>query len=293
MKKTLRQSATITGVGLHTGLPVTLTLRPAPPHTGIIFQRTDLNHFEIEATRQHVARVSYATTLMRKGVLISTVEHLLSALHALCVTDVYVELNAMEVPILDGSADPFVRMIDEAGLTEIGSSLEPLRIVKPIEIRQGSKFAAVYPGERLRITYEIDFPHPMIGKQSLDIEITFNSYRRGIAPARTFGFYHEIQDLMQNGLVRGGSFDNAIVLDHQGVMNPDPWLRYPDEFVRHKILDLIGDLSLVGRPILGHIVISRGGHALHAALTSAIHREHQPAKITPTAELRACSSPAW
>lgn len=288
MKQTLRRSVSLTGIGLHTGVSVTLTLRPAAPRTGIIFQRTDLNHFEIAATRQHVARVSYATTLMRKGVLISTVEHLLSALYALEVTDIIVELNAMEVPILDGSADPFVRMIDQAGLRPIDYPCDYLRITKPIEIQQGNKFIAAYPDDGLRVTYEIDFSHPLIGRQRLEMEITPGTFRRAIAPARTFGFYDEIQELIRSGLIRGGSLDNAIVLDKTGLMNPSGGLRFPDEFVRHKILDLIGDICLVGCPLLGHLVVTRGGHALHAALASRILKQSQTVELIKPLPLRTC-----
>lgn len=281
MKKTLRQSISLTGIGLHTGVSVNLTLRPASPRTGIVFHRTDLNHFAIEATRPHVARVSYATTLMRKGVLISTVEHLLSALYALDVTDVIVELDAMEVPIFDGSAQPFIDMMDKAGLKDVAYPAECICILKPIEIQHDQKFIAAYPDDCLRITYEIDFPHPVIGRQSLEVKVTPATYRECIAPARTFGFYDEIQELIRAGLIRGGSLDNAIVLDKDGIMNHAVGLRFPDEFVRHKILDLIGDMCLVGRPILGHLVVRRGGHAMHAALASSLLKYSDSVAIVP------------
>jgi UDP-3-O-[3-hydroxymyristoyl] N-acetylglucosamine deacetylase len=270
MQTTIKKAVKISGQGLHTGGRVHLALRPAPAHSGIRFRRTDLNDFEIEATKRYIAKVSYATTLMKRGVMIATVEHLLSALYGLGVHNVIVELDAMEIPIMDGSAAAFVGLIREAGIVTLEEPAEYLRIIKPIEIRQGAKFIAAYPDHEFRISYEIDFPHPLIGNQCLNMAITSESYRRQIAPARTFGFYDEIQQLMKSGLIRGGSFDNAIVLDRDGIMNEDPRLRYTDEFVRHKILDLIGDISLVGKRILGHLHAVRGGHALHAALAGAL-----------------------
>lgn len=257
---------------MHSGAPVTLRILPAPSGTGIVFRRTDLDGFEIEASGRNVARVSYATSLMKKGVLISTTEHLLSAFIGAGIDNAIVELDNLELPILDGSARPFVEMIQKAGIRRQRKVRTYLRIVREIELREGDKFIAVYPADVYSVSYSINFPHPQIGRQSFCVQLTNGSYMREIAPARTFGFLHEADAMRQQGLIRGASTENAIVLDRKEVLNPP--LRFRDEFVRHKVLDLIGDLALIGKQIRGSVVADRAGHAMHTALVSRILRDN-------------------
>ena len=270
-EQTIRAAVTCTGVGLHSGAPVTLNLLPAPAGTGIVFRRTDLDGFPVEASGRNVARVSYATSLMKKGVLISTTEHLLSAFIGVGIDNAIVELDNLELPILDGSARPFVEMIQKAGIRKQRKARTYLRIVRDLELREGDKFIAVYPADVYSVSYSINFPHPLIGKQSFGVRLTNGSYLKEIAPARTFGFLHEADAMRQQGLIRGDSTDNAIVLNQTDVLNPP--LRFVDEFVRHKVLDLIGDLALLGKQILGSVVADRAGHAMHTALVSRILRD--------------------
>jgi len=236
-----------------------------------VFRRTDLDGFEIEASGRNVARVSYATSLMKKGVLISTTEHLLSAFIGVGIDNAIVELDNLELPILDGSARPFVEMIQRAGIRRQRRVRTYLRIVREIELREGDKFIAVYPADTYSVSYSINFPHPQIGRQTFCVPLTNGSYVREIAPARTFGFLHEAEAMRQQGLIRGASMGNAVVLDRKEVLNPP--LRFRDEFVRHKVLDLIGDLALIGKQILGSVVADRAGHAMHTALVSRILRD--------------------
>ncbi len=270
-EQTIRVPVHCTGVGLHSGAPVSLRILPAAAGTGIVFHRTDLESFPVEASGRNVARVSYATSLMKRGVLISTTEHLLSAFIGVGIDNAIVELDNLELPILDGSAQPFVEMIQRAGIRKQRRSRTYLRIVRDIELREGDKFIAVYPGETYSVSYSINFPHPLIGKQSFGVRLTNGSYLKEIAPARTFGFLHEAEAMRQQGLIRGASTENAIVLDRNEVLNPP--LRFADEFVRHKVLDLIGDLALIGKQILGSVVADRAGHAMHTALVSRILRD--------------------
>ncbi len=269
-QRTLRDRIQLQGIGLHTGYPVQVTLVPAPANTGIVFRRTDLRNFEIEATRAHVARVSYATTLMKKGVMISTVEHLLSALYGLGVDNLHIDLDSMEVPIMDGSGSLFMEAIQKAGIVDQGEERRYLLIQEPIEVRHGDKFAGVYPNLVPKATYMIDFEHAAIGRQEIELELTPALYRREIGTARTFGFVADVEYLKKCGLIRGGSLENAVVLDESGIVNDH--LRFPDEFVRHKLLDLLGDISLVGYPIIGHLFASKAGHAIHTALADQIAR---------------------
>ncbi len=247
-----------------------MRLLPAPPGSGVVFRRTDLENFEIPATGRNVAKVSYATSLMRKGVLISTTEHLLSALTGLSIDNVIVELDNLELPILDGSALPYLRAIEHAGLKQQRRRREYLRILKPIEIRDGNKFLGVYPGDGYSISYSIDFPAP-IGRQELSIDLADGSYGEALAPARTFGFREDEQKLRDMGLIRGVSDANAIIVANGAVANGA--LRFPDEFVRHKVLDLIGDLALAGHQILGRVTAERAGHAMHTALVARLLRD--------------------
>jgi UDP-3-O-[3-hydroxymyristoyl] N-acetylglucosamine deacetylase len=261
-QRTLRKEITFEGIGLHTGYPVRLVLVPAPPEVGIRFRRTDLKNFEIEAFRAHVAKVSYATTLMKKGVMISTVEHILSTLYGLGIDNLYLDINSMEVPIMDGSCSMFVEEIQKAGVVEQDALRKYMVIEKPIEVRQDDKIP--------RATYIIHFEHSAIGSQKIQMELTPESYCCELARARTFGFVSDIEYLKSLGLIRGGSLENAVVLDPSGIVNNH--LRFPDEFVRHKLLDLLGDISLTGHPIIGHLYAERAGHAIHTALAAQIAR---------------------
>ena len=259
------------GIGLHSGTPVQVRIAPAPAGTGIVFRRTDLDGFEVEATGRNVARVSYATSLMKKGVLISTTEHLLSAFIGTGIDNAIVELDNLELPILDGSARPFVELIHRAGIRRQRRARTYLRIRRELELREGDKFIAVYPSDSYSVSYSINFPHPLIGRETFSVELSDGKYLRDIAPARTFGSRQDEKVLRQMGLIRGASRENCIVLTRDGLENPP--LRFADEFVRHKVLDLIGDLALIGKRILGSVVADRAGHAMHTALVSRILRD--------------------
>lgn len=281
---TIASSASMSGIGLHTGVKVTLRLTPAPTNTGIIFKRTDLDGFPIEAIARNVARVSYATSLMKKGVLISTTEHLLSALAASKIDNVYAEIDNLELPIADGSALPFLKLIQQAGVRRQRATRNFARILKPVEVVDGAKRIAVFPSNNLRITYRIAFSHPLIGEQSLDFEPDSGNYETEIAPARTFGFFEEVEMLRKSGLVRGGSLENAVVLTREGILNPEG-LRFPDEFCRHKVLDVLGDFALLGHPMVGHVLAERAGHAMHIALLSRLLRDKSTWTLANSSEL--------
>jgi UDP-3-O-[3-hydroxymyristoyl] N-acetylglucosamine deacetylase len=248
-----------------------MRILPAPPGTGIVFRRTDLDGFEIEAVSRNVARVSYATSLMKKGVLISTTEHLLSAFIGVGIDNAVVELDNLELPILDGSALPFVELIQKAGIRRQRRPRKYLKILREVEMREGNKFISVHPAESYSVSYSINFPHPLIGKETFQVELSNGSYLRHIAPARTFGSRDDEKAMRNMGLIRGASRENCIVLTRDGIENGP--LRFPDEFVRHKILDLVGDLALLGKPVLGRIEADRAGHAMHTALVSRILRD--------------------
>jgi UDP-3-O-[3-hydroxymyristoyl] N-acetylglucosamine deacetylase len=255
-------------VGLHSGFNVTLRLVPAPVNSGIRFRRPDLNDFEIEALRCHVAKVNYATTLMKQGVMISTVEHLMSAIYGLGIDNLYVYVDSLEIPILDGSSLPYVNAMLEVGLKEQDQPREYLQVLQPFSWSEQGKSVSVEPYDGFRITCTIDFSHPLIGVQTLDLSVNPETYRREVCFARTFGFLREVEMLLKNNLIRGASYGNAIVLSDEGVANGT--LRQPDEFVRHKILDLIGDVGLLGRPLQGHLKASRSGHAAHATFVDKL-----------------------
>jgi len=268
---TLRSPVETSGVGLHTAVPVNVRLMPAPPDTGYVFRRTDLGGFEIPATVESVAHCSYATTLMRTGVMLSTVEHLLSALRGLGVDNVYIEVDNLEIPILDGSAEVFAEMIEKAGIIEQPLARRALLVRERVSFEQNNRRISVEPGDHYQIDCLIDFPHPMIGVQKFSLHLDDGAFSREIAAARTFGFTDEIEALQRANLIRGGSLDNAIVLTPEGMLNKTG-LRFRDEFVRHKILDIIGDLALLGMPILGKVVAERSGHIMHAGLMSKLLR---------------------
>ncbi|WP_263366837.1 UDP-3-O-acyl-N-acetylglucosamine deacetylase [Edaphobacter bradus] len=266
-ERTIRSAVEFSGVGLHSGAPVSMRLVPAPAGSGIVFRRIDLDNFEIPATGRNVAKVSYATSLMRGSVLISTTEHLLSALIGTGIDNVIVEINNLEVPILDGSALPYVRAFESIGVKQQRRKREYMRILKEVEVRDGGKFIGVYPGRGYQIDYTIEFPAP-IGHERFTGDLATGDYEKLIAPARTFGFKEDEAMLRDMGLIRGVSNESAIILTRKGVENGP--LRFRDEFVRHKVLDLIGDLALAGRRIEGHVVAERAGHAMHTALVQRL-----------------------
>lgn len=276
---TIGENFSVNGFGLHSNSAVSAQVKPAPAYTGYVFRRSDLNDFEIPASPQYVTHVSYATTLMKSGVMISTVEHLLSALLGCGVDNAIIEVDSLEVPILDGSGKPWADLIERAGLVELEAPRAYLRVLKRVEVSEKNRVMSIEPADEFRITCEIDFDHPLVGLQRREIGFSNGSYAREIAPARTFGFVEEIEMLRQNGLARGGSLENAIALTRDGMLNPEP-LRFEDEFVRHKILDIIGDLALAGMPILGHVRAARSGHGLHTMLLSTLLRDREAWEVT-------------
>lgn len=259
-------------MGLHSGVPVRIRILPAPPSTGIVFVRTDLDGFTIPASWRHVQKVSYATSLMRQGVLISTTEHLLSVFYSMSVDNAFVEIDNLEVPILDGSGQPFVELIRSAGIKHSRKIRRYFRIRRPVSVESGDKKITILPADRFLLTCDVFFPHPLVGRQVLDIEVTPERYAAEIAPARTFGFEYELDQMRNMGLIRGASLENAVCFDRNSVLNPGG-LRYADECCRHKALDLIGDLALIGKPLLGHVIAEKAGHAMHFALVNRIMQD--------------------
>ena len=290
---TLAASVETKGVGLHTAVPVQVRLMPAPPDTGYVFRRTDLGGFEIPANVESVAHCSYATTLMRTGVMLSTVEHLLSALRGCGVDNAYVEVDNLEVPIMDGSAEAFAEMIENAGVTEQPLARRALMVRQTVSVEAGNRRIKIEPADAYEIDCTIDFPHPLIGVQRRSLTLDNGSFARDIASARTFGFIDEVEALRRANLIRGGSLENAIVLTKHGMLN-ETGLRFPDEFVRHKILDIIGDLAVLGMALLGRVKAERSGHLLHAALMSSLLRNRAAWEIVdlPVQKEVTASSPA-
>lgn len=268
-QETLSKSIKTRGIGLHTGVDVNLTLKPAPPNTGYVFIRTDLDDFEIPASVEYISHCSYATTLLRKGVVLSTCEHILSALLGSGVDNCFIELDSIEVPILDGSSEAFVHLIEKAGIEKQNSPKRFFKVKKRVEFEQDGRKMSVEPSEKFEIECLIDFPHPFINKQAFTFVLGNGSFGKEIAAARTFGFATEIEMLRKANLAQGGSLENAIVLTDDGMLNENP-LRFKDEFVRHKILDIIGDLALLGMPMLGKITAEKSGHSIHASLVSKL-----------------------
>jgi len=266
---TVQRATEASGVGLHSGVPVSIRILPAPVSTGIVFLRTDLDNFAIPASWRNVARVSYATSLMRQGVLISTTEHLLSVFYSMGIDNAYVEIDNLEVPILDGSGMPFVNLIENAGIRHYRRKRRYLRIRRPVTVEDRGKRISILPEDAFRLTCDIQFDHPMVGRQSLEMEVTPERYAAEIAPARTFGFEYELDQMRNMGLIRGATLENAVCFDRASVLNGEG-LRFVDECCRHKALDLIGDLALIGKPLLGHVIAERAGHAMHAALVARI-----------------------
>lgn len=266
---TVQRPVGASGIGLHSGVPVSIRILPAPVSTGIVFLRTDLDNFAIPASWRHVARVSYATSLMRQGVLISTTEHLLSVFYSMGIDNAFVEIDNLEVPILDGSGAPFVDLILQAGIRVYRKKRKYLRIRRPVTVEDRGKRISIIPHGTFRLTCDISFNHPLVNRQALEMEVTPAQYATQIAPARTFGFEYELAQMRDMGLIRGASLANAVCFDREKVLNPDG-LRFPDECCRHKALDLIGDLALIGRPLMGHVIAERAGHAMHAALVARL-----------------------
>ncbi len=266
---TISQKIEISGIGLHTGVEVNLALKPAPENTGYIFVRTDLDDFEIPASVEYISHCSYATTLLRKGVLLSTCEHLLAALRGEGVDNCFIELDNIEIPIMDGSSENFIDLIEKSGIVRQNAPRRFLKVKKKVEFEQGDRKMSVEPSDNYEIECAIDFAHPLINRQTFNFTLDDKSFGREIASARTFGFTREIEMLRKANLALGGSLENAIVLSDDGMLNENP-LRFTDEFVRHKILDIIGDFALLGMPILGKIKAEKSGHSVHASLMSKL-----------------------
>ena len=294
LQRTLRRSVSCTGIGLHSGKKVRLRLKPARVNHGIRFKRLDLDGLEVSATAERVAGMNYATGLAQDAASVGTVEHLLAALVGLGIDNVSVELNQAEVPIMDGSAASFVYLVHEAGIKSLTAPRRFLKVIRPIALSRGDKRIAVYPSDHFKVTYSISFDHPLLRHQSRTQRVTEDSFIEEIAPARTFGFLNEVEQLRKKGLALGGSLDNAIVLGETGVLNNS--LRFEDEFVRHKILDVIGDLALIGHPIIGHVVAHRGGHRLHASFSQKILEDSDAWRLVesvldPAEEMQPAATP--
>ena len=292
-QRTLKHIIRATGVGLHTGEKVYMTLRPAAANTGIVFRRIDLvQPIEIKADPYHVGDTRLASCLEQDGVRVSTVEHLMSALAGLGIDNLYVDLSSGEVPIMDGSAGPFVFLLQSAGIEEQPVAKQFIRILRPVEVSAGDKSARFAPHHGFKIEFSIDFDHPVFenSAKSVCVDFATTSYVREVSRARTFGFMHEVEWMRGQGLALGGSLDNAIVLDEYRVLNNDG-LRYDDEFVKHKVLDAIGDLYLLGHPVIGMFAAHKSGHALNNALLRRL-LEQQAAWEYVTFD-RAEDAPAW
>ena len=267
-------------------MDVTMTLGPASAGSGIVFVRKDLDGFEIPADWRSVAKVSYATSLMRQGVLLSTTEHLLSTFYALGIDNVRVEIDNLEIPIVDGSAKRFVEMIDEVGVKRQRRPRRYLRMTRTVDAVEGQKRIRVEPADRFELLCETHFGHELVGSQSLEMVVEPESYAREIAAARTFGFERDLAQMRDMGLIRGASLENAVCFGDEGVLNPGG-LRFPDEPCRHKALDLIGDLALLGRPLLGRVEAHLAGHALHTALVRTIHADPTCYEVVTAEQLNA------
>ena len=288
-QRTLRRHISCVGIGLHSGNKVNLTLKPAPADFGIRFRRADLGGHEIAATVQHLGGIQLATGLARNEVSVETVEHLLAALTSTGIDNVLVELNSPEVRIMDGSAAPFIYLIHEAGVKRLQARRKYLKIVRPIAISRGDKRIALYPSDHFKVTYSVSYDHPLLRHQSRTIRVTEHSFIEEIAPARTFTFLKDVEMMRQNGLALGGSLENAIVLGETGILNNA--LRFEDEFVRHKILDAIGDLALVGYPVIGHLVAHRAGHALHTEFATKVLEAAHAWRLVEAAGEHAADAP--
>jgi len=268
IQRTLQRSVKCTGIGLHSGRPVAMAIRPAPADHGIVFLRADDGGRRVHARVENVLQTRFATTLSENGASVSTTEHILSALYALEIDNALIEVDGAEVPILDGSAAPFLLMLHEAGVQDLPALRRVLVIEEPVSVREDGRSVSIEPAEQLDVTYTIDFRHPVVPPQVFHGALDLRTFVEEIAPARTFCFLKDVEALRRQGLALGGSLDNAVVVGEHGVLNEA--LRFPDEFVRHKVLDLIGDLALAGMSIIGHVRAERAGHWLHTRLVKEI-----------------------
>jgi len=267
---TIAHPLQITGIGLHTGKPITMNLRSAEAGTGIVFHRTEGDRcVSIEALSCNVVDTRLATVLGKSGLTISTVEHFLAALFAVGIDNLHVDIDGPEVPVMDGSAAPFIELLNEAGFRKLPRGRKYLAVRKPMTLIDGEKRVTLIPSRFFRVSFDIAFDHPSIALQQRSVKVTRDTFSKEIAPARTFGFLRDVEYLKANGLALGGSLDNAVVIDDGGILNPEG-LRFSDEFVRHKILDCIGDFSLVGYPILGHIKAFKAGHDINHKMVEHI-----------------------
>lgn len=270
VQQTLANAVSCAGVGLHSGQPVTLTLRPAPPNTGVVFvNRNDKNGASLSASIEHLVPTELCTAISGNGFQVKTIEHVLAALAGLDIDNVYVEVDAGEAPVMDGSSAHFVRLIRSAGITPQNRRQPYLKITRPLEVVDGTRRVRIEPSSTTKITYSIHYNHPLIQTQTYVYEHSAHAFEREIADARTFGFLQEVEALWARGLGQGGNLDNTIVLSQDGILN-ESGLRFANEFVRHKILDLIGDFSLLGVPFIGHLIADRSGHATHTRLVQQI-----------------------
>jgi UDP-3-O-[3-hydroxymyristoyl] N-acetylglucosamine deacetylase len=291
-QRTLKSLVSASGVGLHTGQKVRITLRPAPIDTGVVFRRLDLAApVDIPARAELVGEARLASTLVQGNVKVHTVEHLMSAFGGMGIDNAYVDLDADELPIMDGSASPFVLLLQQAGIEEQAAPKKFLRVTRHVEVKDGDKWARLEPYEGFRLSFSIEFRHPVIERttQAVTVDFADTSYLKEIARARTFGFMHEVEDLRDSGLALGGGLDNAVVLDEYRVLNSEG-LRFADEFIRHKLLDAMGDLYLLGRPLIGAFAAHKSGHALNNRLLRAALAD--PGALQPVVFERAEEAPA-
>jgi len=290
-QKTIRKEVSCSGIGLHSGKEVSLRFKPAAANTGIIFKRTDLKNFVVRPLVKFLSKTSYATSIRRGNVSIETVEHLLATLYVLGIDNLIVELNSPEVPIMDGSAAPFIYLLHEAGIRSLNSYRRVIKIKKPIKIEYKDKSITLSPSANFRVTYTIEFDHPLIRRQKISLSIRPGAFAEEIAPARTFGFLKEVEKIRKNGFAKGGSLDNAIIIGESTILNKS--LRFENEFVRHKALDAIGDLSFLRHQVIGHLVAIKGGHSLHIELVKRILAEREcwefvrPPSLVPAPALKA------
>jgi UDP-3-O-[3-hydroxymyristoyl] N-acetylglucosamine deacetylase len=302
-QRTLKSPVSASGVGLHTGKKVRITLRPAPVDAGIVFRRVDLpNSVDLPALAEMVGETRLSSCLVKGEAKVYTVEHLMSALGGLGIDNAYIDIDAEEVPIMDGSAAPFVLLVQQAGLAEQAAPKKFIRVLRRVEVQDGDKWARFEPYEGYRLAFSIDFNHPVIDRSTQSVAIDFGqtSYLKEISRARTFGFMQDVENLRENGLALGGGLDNAVVLDEYRVLNADG-LRFADEFIRHKLLDAVGDLYLLGRPLLGAFSAHKSGHALNNRLLRALLADattyetvvFERAEETPAAVARLASQPAF
>ncbi len=283
-QRTIKKAVKTSGIGLHSGKKVNLEFHPAPENTGIVFRRVDKDYLSIKADVSYVSKLVHATNLTKDGVSIATTEHLLATLTGLGIDNVYVDIDAEETPIMDGSASAFVYLLKEAGIKKQRAEKKFIRIKKPKHFLKGDRRISIYPYDGFKITYTIEFDHPLIRLQTRTVELkSAEDFENEVSPARTFGFLKDVEMLRKNGLALGGSLENAIVIDSDKILNGH--LRFADEFVRHKILDVIGDLALLGHPILGHVVAYKAGHEIHTSLAKEIKKDPECHEIVGASKL--------